>query len=129
MEQDRELIGALTPTEDLAGVLSVAGEPIYLGGSKVTSVNGKIGDVVLDYSDVHALPEDTELFSGDYNDLINKPTIPSIEGLATEEYVDNKIEEIEDEIPDLTGYATETWVNNQGFLKEHQSLDGYATEE
>lgn len=27
-------------------------------------------------------------FSGDYNDLTNKPTIPSIEGLATEEYVD-----------------------------------------
>ena len=26
-------------------------------------------------------------FSGDYNDLTNKPSIPSIEGLATEEYV------------------------------------------
>ena len=25
------------------------------------------------------------------------------------------------------GFATEEWVNNQGFLKEHQSLDGYAT--
>lgn len=28
-------------------------------------------------------------FSGNYNDLSNKPTIPSIDGLATEEYVDN----------------------------------------
>lgn len=26
---------------------------------------------------------------------------------------------------DLTGYATERWVNNQGFLKEHQSLKDY----
>lgn len=33
----------------------------------------------------------TELFSGDYNDLSNKPTIPSIEGLASEQYVDNKL--------------------------------------
>ena len=31
------------------------------------------------------------MFSGDYNDLSNKPTIPSIEGLATEEYVNNKV--------------------------------------
>jgi hypothetical protein len=26
--------------------------------------------------------------SGNYNDLINKPTIPSVTGLATEAYVD-----------------------------------------
>lgn len=30
-------------------------------------------------------------FSGNYNDLTNKPTIPSIEGLATEEYVNNML--------------------------------------
>ena len=30
-------------------------------------------------------------FSGSYNDLIDKPSIPSIEGLATEDYVDEKI--------------------------------------
>ncbi len=33
----------------------------------------------------------TELFSGSYNDLTNKPTIPSIEGLASETYVINSI--------------------------------------
>jgi hypothetical protein len=33
-------------------------------------------------------------FSGDYNDLINKPEIPSTNGLATEVYVNNKIAEI-----------------------------------
>lgn len=42
----------------------------------------------------------SELFSGDYNDLTNKPSIPSIEGLATENYVDEKIEDI-----DLTSYV------------------------
>ena len=33
-------------------------------------------------------------FSGNYNDLTNKPTIPSIAGLATEEYVNNAIANI-----------------------------------
>lgn len=42
------------------------------------------------YNDLEDLPT---LFSGDYNDLTNKPTIPS-----------------------LTGYATEAWVNSQGFI-------------
>lgn len=33
-------------------------------------------------------------FSGSYNDLINKPTIPSIDGLATTSYVDNAVANI-----------------------------------
>ena len=33
-------------------------------------------------------------FSGDYNDLANKPTIPSISGLTTETYVDNAVANI-----------------------------------
>lgn len=32
-------------------------------------------------------------FSGDYNDLINQPNIPSIDGLATIDYVDQKVDE------------------------------------
>lgn len=31
-----------------------------------------------------------------------------------------------DEIPSLDGYATEQWVNDQGFLTEHQDLSEYA---
>ena len=31
-------------------------------------------------------------FSGNYNDLTNKPSIPSIEGLATTDYVDDSVE-------------------------------------
>jgi len=46
------------------------------GGGAVNSVNGMTGDVVLDAENVGALPDDTPLFSGDYNDLTNKPTIP-----------------------------------------------------
>lgn len=43
-------------------------------------------------------------FSGNYDDLNNKPEIPSIAGLATEEYVNNAISKIPS--TDLTGYAT-----------------------
>lgn len=46
--------------------------------------------------------------SGSYNDLTNKPTIPSIAGLATETYVTTAISNIP--AVDLTGYATETYV-------------------
>lgn len=44
-----------------------------------TTVNGHAlsSDVTLTASDVNALPDDTPLFSGDYDDLTNKPTIPS----------------------------------------------------
>lgn len=41
----------------------------------VDSVNGKTGDVKLNAEDVGALPSDTQLFSGSYNDLSNKPTL------------------------------------------------------
>lgn len=48
-------------------------------------------------------PKKTELAnvatSGDYTDLINTPTIPSTEGLATETYVQNKIAEIVNSAP------------------------------
>jgi hypothetical protein len=61
------------------------------------TVNGKAlsGNISLSASDVGALPSTTTLFSGNYNDLTNKPAIPSIEGLASETYVDNKIAAME----------------------------------
>lgn len=39
------------------------------------------------------------LFSGNYNDLTNKPTIPSVEGLASENYVDGKIADLVNSAP------------------------------
>ena len=66
----------------------------------------------------------SELFSKDYNDLTNKPTIPSVEGLASTQYVDNKVSEIV--VPSLEGYATEQWVEGKGYLTQHQSLAEYA---
>ena len=105
--------------------------------------------------DLSAYAKKSELgaaaFSNNYNDLDNKPTIP-------EAYDDTEIRQmiagkqpvgdyaLKSEIPtiptnvsaftndagyltehqSLNGYATEAWVESQGFLKEHQSLADYA---
>ena len=74
--------------------------------------------------------------------------IPQITGLATETWVEEKISTKVDrsyvyskdevntqintlrgEIPSLDGIATETWVENKGYLTQHQSLAGLATQE
>lgn len=61
--------------------------------------------------------------SGSYNDLIDKPTIPSTTGLATETYVDDKIAEID--IPTVPTKVS-AFTNDAGYLTEHQSLIEYA---
>lgn len=76
-------------------------------------------------------------FSGNYNDLTNKPSIPSINGLATEIYVDEKVGAITVEsigaLPNTTVIPTvptnvSAFANDVGYLTEHQSLNGLATE-
>lgn len=57
-----------------------------------------------------------EGFSGDYNDLTNKPTIPSKTSDLTND------SGFLTQHQSLTGYATETWVQNQGYLTSHQNL-------
>ena len=54
-----------------------------------------------------------------------KTEVPSVEGLASTQYVDNKVSEIV--VPSLEGYATEQWVEGKGYLTQHQSLADYAT--
>ena len=61
--------------------------------------------------------------SGDYNDLSNKPAIPSVEGLASETYVNEKVAAIV--IPEVPTKVSEL-ENDKGYLTEHQSLAEYA---
>jgi len=66
-----------------------------------------------------------ELFSKKYNDLIGKPEIPSIEGLASEEFVVNKIAEAKLEAGnggniDVSGFITAEYVDN----RINELLDG-----
>ena len=65
----------------------------------------------------------------------SKEDIPSLEGYATENYVENAIKEIPE--VDLSNYATKGEIptkvseleNDEGYLTEHQSLEGYAKKE
>ena len=49
-------------------------------------------------------------FSGDYNDLANKPEIPSVEGLATETYVQEQVAGVVDETLTIEGAAADAKV-------------------
>ena len=89
----------------------------------------------------------TDLFSKSYNDLTDKPAIPSIEGLATEKYVDDAIAAIQEPVEEVKSTLTttvlpkvnkvdeieptvgelKTWVENKEYLQDID-LDGYATE-
>lgn len=71
----------------------------------ITDLEGEVAKKAnkTDIPDISGKADKSELFSKDYNDLTNTPLIPSIEGLATENYVNEAI----DNIPsvDLSGYA------------------------
>ena len=64
--------------------------------------------------------DDKSNFSGSYNDLTNKPEIPSIEGLATEQFVETRIQdalaqkgETNGEVIDMNNFATKAYVQEQ----------------
>ena len=70
------------------------------------------------------IQEKPTLFSGNYNDLVNKPTIPDIDSLVTESYVDNAISNKADksELASLVRKIPFSYVNNcvlYSFSDEH----------
>ena len=75
----------------------------------------------------------SELFSGSYEDLTNKPTIPSIDGLATENFVKNEIAKAQletegDILINLEGFATKDELNAKADKAEVPSIEGLASE-
>lgn len=67
----------------------------------------------------------SELFSKDYNDLINIPVIPSIEGLATETWVQQQIAAIPG--VDLSGYALKTEIPDVSTFVTKEEGKGLST--
>lgn len=70
------------------------------------------------YNDLTNKPE---LFSGDYNDLDNKPVIPTV---PTNVSAFTNDAGYLTEHQSLSGYATEQWVEIQGYLTQHQDISG-----
>lgn len=72
--------------------------------------NTTIGSISTDINGIkntlNSKADKSELFSKDYNDLTNTPEIPSIEGLATQTWVEQQIQAIPE--VDLSAYALRT---------------------
>ena len=128
----RDLEGYYTKveTDDLVGNVRTTAE----GASSVASTAQSKADEALAKLDSKA----------------DKSEIPSLDGYATEQWVEGKgyltehqdisgkLDKTEatstyqpkgnyatkDEIPSLEGYATEEWVNSKGYLTEHQDISG-----
>ena len=108
-------------------------ELIEKGLATVTYVNQEIGKIQnSSYDDTEIKnqlankADKTELFSKSYNDLTDKPTIPSVDGLASEEFVREEIEAIDyvtavDTVEEVDGVSNDYVTSEQ--------LDGrdYAT--
>ena len=121
-EQWVESKGYLTEHQQLKtinGETITGNGDIKVSGVTETWVEEKISTKV-DRADVYVKSEiDTQI-----NTL--RGEIPSIAGLATEQWVESKGYLTEHQ--SLAGLATETWVESKGYLTEHQSLAGFATE-
>ena len=72
----------------------------------------KHDEYITEHQSLEGYAKTTNLFSKDYNDLTNKPEIPSIEGLASETYVQTEIGKIKFPETDLSNYYTKEEVNN-----------------
>ena len=85
-------------------VLTANGIVANVSMAIVTQQQGGGGGGSTSWNDISDKPTfATVATSGSYNDLSDTPTIPS-----------------------LSGYATQTWVGQQGFLTQHQDINGKA---
>ena len=94
-----ELAAALKNNKDIVTVLeeSIASKQSTISDLETIRSNASKGATALqsipvEYVQINQLSAIAT--TGSYNDLSNKPTIPSIDGLATEEYVNTKFNEV-----------------------------------
>ena len=116
---------ALTPYAKKSDIPDVSGFITSIPDEYVTETELDAKGYLTEHQSLAEYAKKSELFSKDYNDLTNKPTIPSVDGLASTGYVDEKVAAIV--VPSLDGYATEQWVEGKGYLTQHQSLADYST--
>lgn len=154
-EVDNEIISAITDVEAEIPTVPTSNTAFTNDAGYITGVDlsnyattGDVNNVSTaltthtSNTTIHVTPEQVASwnaksnFSGSYNDLTDKPTIPTvptdisafnndvgyITGVDLSNYAtkDNLTAATDD-------MATKTWVNNQGYLTEHQSLTAYST--
>ena len=91
------------PANSTLNIRTRGAKKIFYKGAAITDGVIKAGDTatfVYDGTQYQLISIDSPAFNGDYNSLTNKPTIPSIAGLATEEYVDSEIDDLEQYVKD-----------------------------
>ena len=110
-------------TADAVEWKNVLNTPTTLAGYGITDARINSGTITLGENSIVPLTASSNL---DATKLVGN--VPS----ATKAIQDGNGDVIVDtyakktDIPSLSGYATQIWVQNQGYLKEHQSLAEYA---
>lgn len=134
-----------TASSDILGGIKVgAGLAINPDTGVLSATGGGVADAV-DWANITSKPEFKPVATtGSYNDLTDKPTIPTKvselendsnyltsvpEEYVTETELAGKNYATVSQIPSLDGYATEAWVGEQGYLTEHQDISNLATKE
>lgn len=81
--------------DELNGLISTNAEKIEINIQNIDKINSEL--------EIFATKEELSevAYTGDYNSLTNTPEIPSIEGLASTEYVN---QQIQDAVSDITGF-------------------------
>ena len=138
----------LGATSERAGVMSAADKTKLDGidmttkqdklvsGTNIKTINGESilgsGDIVIqsgasNWDDIQGKPQFARVAtSGDYNDLINKPTIPDVSDLATKE----EIADMETKSNAAATYATKSEIPSlEGYLTETVASETYATKQ
>lgn len=124
-------------TEATSGKVSTSDFNTYSGSvdtalnskASQTDLNALSGTVTAHTSNtsIHVSPEQIAAwnaksdFSGNYNDLSNKPTIPSKTSDLTNDSDFATTGDVQTATNDM---ATKTWVGQQGYLTQHQDISG-----
>ena len=135
-KQDSAL-GGMIAAETAAREQAVASkQDTLVSGQNIKTINGQsvlgAGNIAIqggtsNWDDITGKPEFAEVAtSGDYNDLINKPTIPDVSNLATKA----EIADMETRTHAAATYATKAEIPSlEGYLTETEASETYATKE
>lgn len=116
--------GYLTEHQDITGKVD------KIEGKTLTS-NDLTNILKTNYDNAYTHSQSNH-FNGDYNSLNNKPIIPSIDGLASETFVTNKVSEVHSHsnlsiLSQITIEKITSWDNKTNFNGDYNSLTNKPT--